>query len=122
MGALRLTFGVLGLTFEVPELTCGTLGGLGEASGLQKSIFSMSPVALGLILEGLGGHLGALGGSLGGILGALGLIFGASGLIFSILFAKSAFFTKHYVFQRFLMILRCGSKFRKPWSHRKRYF
>ena len=59
-------------------LIFGSLGG-------PKSILPMSPVAVGVIVEVLGAHLGALGGSWGLILGALGLIFGALGLSFGAL-------------------------------------
>ena len=39
-----------GAHFWVLELTFEALGGLGGAFGLQKSVLSMSPVDLGLIL------------------------------------------------------------------------
>ena len=48
----------------------------------QKSILSKRVMAFGLILDGLGAHLGALAGSFWIILGALGVMFGASGQVF----------------------------------------
>ena len=80
-GAWELIFGACGVIFRALGLGVGGLGAIFGASGLI---------------------LGAVGLNVG----ASGLIFRASGLIFCDFVWKTMFFTKPYVFQRFLMILR----------------